>query len=124
MLANRSSIARGGSRHTIAGLACKLCKTAQPDYEKLQGKLEEMYFSEVFPYQHIVIDEGQDFGFDDIEEGEILDKLKLMVENKGTFYVFYDRLQLIQGRKIPSFIEDADCKLTLYRNCRNTENIR
>lgn len=108
---------------TIAGLACKLCKTAQPDYEKLQGKLEEMYFSEVFPYQHIVIDEGQDFGFDDIEEGEILDKLRLMVEDKGTFYVFYDRLQLIQGRKIPSFIEDADCKLTLYRNCRNTENI-
>ena len=86
--------------------------------------MEEMYFSEVFPYQHIVIDEGQDFGFDDIEEGEILDKLKLMVEDKGTFYVFYDRLQLIQGRKIPSFIEDADCKLTLYRNCRNTENIR
>ena len=24
---------------------------------------------------------------------------------------------------MPKFIEDADCKLTLYRNCRNTENI-
>ena len=108
---------------TIAGLACKLCKTAQPDYVKLQDKLEGMYFSETFPYQHIVIDEGQDFGFDDIEEGKILDKLRIMVEDKGTFYVFYDKLQLVQGRKVPSFIEEADCKLSLYRNCRNTENI-
>ena len=24
---------------------------------------------------------------------------------------------------MPKFLEDADCKLTLYRNCRNTENI-
>lgn len=29
----------------------------------------------------------------------------------------------MQSRKIPQYISDADCKLTLYRNCRNTENI-
>lgn len=33
------------------------------------------------------------------------------------------KLQLIQARKLPPFLADADCKLTLYRNCRNTENI-
>ena len=108
---------------TVAGLACKLCKTSTPDYAKLQNRLSEMFFSESFPYTHVIVDEGQDFGMDDIEEGEILETLKSIVEDKGTFYVFYDKLQLIQARQMPSFIEDADCRLTLYRNCRNTENI-
>ena len=106
---------------TIAGLACKLCRTSQPDYEKLQNKLDDLYFTGEFPYRHIVVDEGQDFGFDDIEEGKILEGLRLLVEDKGTFYVFYDRMQLVQGRKVPAFIEDSDCRLTLYKNCRNTE---
>ena len=39
------------------------------------------------------------------------------------FMFIYDKLQLIQSRNIPEYIEDADCKLALYRNCRNTENI-
>jgi DNA helicase IV len=30
---------------------------------------------------------------------------------------------MIQSQKVPKYIEDADCKLTLYKNCRNTENI-
>lgn len=37
--------------------------------------------------------------------------------------MFYDRLQLVQSSHIPKYISEADCKLTLYRNCRNTENI-
>lgn len=108
---------------TIAGFACKLCKTPTPDYSKLQNRLSEMFFAESFPYTHVIVDEGQDFGMDDIEESEILETLKSIVEDKGTFYVFYDKLQLIQARRMPSFIDDADCRLTLYRNCRNTENI-
>jgi superfamily I DNA/RNA helicase len=41
----------------------------------------------------------------------------------GTFYVFYDKLQLIQAMSMPKFIDELDCRLSLYRNCRNTENI-
>lgn len=108
---------------TIAGLACKLCKTAVPDYELLENRLEELYYAEAFPYKHIVIDEGQDFGKENIEESNILQSLRSIIEDKGSFYVFYDKLQRVQSRKIPSFIENADCKLTLYKNCRNTENI-
>ena len=37
--------------------------------------------------------------------------------------MFYDKLQLIQGFSIPKFIEKADCRLTLYKNCRNTKKI-
>ena len=76
---------------------------------------------------HIIVDEGQDFGIDSIDEANILDQIKMIINDveklNGTFYVFYDKLQLIQADHMPSFIEDADCKLTLYRNCRNTENI-
>ena len=113
--------------YTISGLACKLCNTVKPDYQKLKAKLEDMYLSETFPYQHVIVDEGQDFGLDSIDEANILDQIKMIITDieklNGTFYIFYDKLQLIQADHMPKFIEDADCKLTLYRNCRNTENI-
>lgn len=113
--------------YTISGLACKLCLTSEPDYNKLKILLEDMYLAESFPYQHIIIDEGQDFGMDEIEESNIIEALKDIVVDstrfEGSFYLFYDKLQLIQSRRIPKYITDADCKLTLYRNCRNTENI-
>ena len=41
----------------------------------------------------------------------------------GSFYIFYDKLQMIQSSRISRVIREADCKLTLYKNCRNTENI-
>ena len=113
--------------YTISGFACKMCSTPEADFGKLKNKLEDMYLSEQFPYKHVIVDEGQDFGMDDIEEADILQALKdIIVDNTkldGTFYIFYDKLQLIQSKSVPKYIEDADCKLTLYRNCRNTENI-
>ncbi len=115
------------SYYTISGLACKMCATSKPDYTKFKTILEDMYLSESFPYQHVIIDEGQDFGIDAIEEADLLQQIKDIIADNdslnGSFYVFYDKLQLIQATRIPKFIEDADCKLTLYRNCRNTENI-
>lgn len=87
----------------------------------------EMYFDGTFPYRHVIVDEGQDFGKDAIEESDLLQTIyETVVDNDnvdGTFYVFYDKLQLIQSKAIPKYISDADCKLTLYKNCRNTENI-
>lgn len=86
----------------------------------------EMYYSGVFPYKHVIIDEGQDFGQNRIEESSVIQTLESIVlsdEIKGTFYLFYDKNQLVQGRQIPQYIADSDCKLTLYKNCRNTENI-
>lgn len=94
------------------------------------------------PWEHIVIDEGQDFsakckgGFG--EEAEILSALEKSLlsddieDSSKSFTVFYDRYQLIQGDKnsgagwkltLPEYIANADCKLTLYRNCRNSERV-
>jgi superfamily I DNA/RNA helicase len=113
--------------YTIDGLACKLCETEKPNYSLLKDKLEEMYYDGSFPYQHVIIDEGQDFGRVIAEEEELIDLLKTnAIENEGrhgTFYLFYDKNQMIQSNRMPKYIQDADCKLTLYRNCRNTENI-
>ena len=113
--------------YTISGLACKLCNTATPNYGKLKSVLEDMYVFDNFPYLHVVIDEGQDFGTEAVEETGILEIIKSIITDikpdNASFYIFYDKLQLVQARTIPQYISDADCKLTLYRNCRNTENI-
>ena len=113
--------------YTISGWACKLANTTSPNYVKMKSVLEDMYIFQTFPYMHVIIDEGQDFGMDDVEETGIIEIIKDIITDTepdtASFYVFYDKLQLIQSRKIPKFINDADCKLTLYRNCRNTENI-
>lgn len=54
---------------------------------------------------------------------EIMRECIEMRDDGSSFFVFYDKLQLIQARSMPAFIEEADCRLTLYRNCRNTINI-
>ena len=104
-----------------------MCGTHEPDYYLLKSTLEEMYFDGAFPYQHIIIDEGQDFGQSKMDETEIINLLKANVlddeTRNGTFYLFYDRNQMVQSEKVPDYIGESDCKLTLYRNCRNTENI-
>lgn len=111
--------------YTIDGFACKLCNTREADYNRLGDKLLGYLINDEFPYKHVIIDEGQDFGKNNIEETSIIDILHdIIVENdNGTFYVFYDELQLVQSEEVPEYIKNADCKLTLYRNCRNTESI-
>ena len=90
-----------------------------------------------FIYQHVIVDEGQDFGLID-GQGEandaeancsIIDTLQeLVLEKNGTFYLFYDKYQMIQGGgkasyNLPDCIENSDCRLTLHYNCRNTKEI-
>jgi len=89
-----------------------------------------------FEYDHVIIDEGQDFGMIDIETGmlddgkeDVINALKLQMEDKdGTFYLFYDKYQSVQGGsgykfKLLDCIRDCECRLTLHKNCRNTDAI-
>ncbi len=91
---------------------------------------------EALKYRHVLVDEGQDFGiyaedsdYDDVKvdkiKQEILKAIRdNLIDNEfGCFYIFYDEFQLIQSSDIPEIIRTADCKLTLYKNCRNTQNI-
>ena len=111
---------------TISKYACRECGTSVADYYKLKDRLEKYFFDGNFPYNHIIVDEGQDFGNSAIEESKVMNLMRMIIESKndsGSFYIFYDKLQLIQAHSLPDFISDADCKLTLYKNCRNTRNI-
>lgn len=110
---------------TLDALATKLGCADLSDLSAMHSRLIELYVEGDFPYKHAVVDEGQDFGQSRVEESGILDMLSEVVLNQegGSFYIFYDKMQCVQSVKLPSCIEDADCRITLRRNCRNTENI-
>lgn len=90
-------------------------------------------------YKHVIVDEGQDFGMVDVDISQeygtndenisIIDALQeVALEKDGTFYLFYDKYQMIQGGgnveyELPYCIENSDCRLTLSKNCRNTFEI-
>ena len=98
----------------------------------LADKLISLGDSDSFGYRHVVVDEGQDFVYEG-KECDVLSAIQMLVtpngsDSEGSFYVFYDKLQLIQGGKrlkeleLPPFISEAD-HITLHRNCRNTLEI-
>ena len=122
----------------------KLTKDKTGDFENYAGL--ELWLDKCIRreselgYKHIVVDEGQDFGVINLkehpekeEEGiqncEIINKLQdAALEQGGTFYLFYDKYQTIQGGQVldnilPDCIDGADCRLTLHKNCRNTKEI-
>ena len=81
----------------------------------------------LWEYPNIIVDEAQDF------PSPLLEHLALLAElHDGAFYVFYDRGQTIISRRVegqtvqtaPQWIDaHMDCRLVLYRNCRNTAEI-
>lgn len=108
--------------YTLDGYTYKIC--GEINYQLLSLNL--VASPAIFAYKHVVIDEGQDFGSsaDDSSKSDLLETLRLLTsEIDGTFYLFYDKNQLIQGSGLPEFVNDSDCKLTLWINCRNTYNI-
>lgn len=68
-------------------------------------------------YAHIIIDEGQDF------EEEWLSALASSI--KGKFFVYYDKSQMVhrESKDLPLWLKDAECRLVLKNNCRNTKQI-
>lgn len=71
-----------------------------------------------FEYNHIIIDEGQDFLEEHIELLSAIAELK-----GGCFYVFYDKNQLVQQRQSLDWVKGVECRLVLSANCRNTKSI-
>ena len=69
-------------------------------------------------YDAIIIDEAQDF------YEKIIEEIYNICKKKGSIlYLFYDKNQRLYREKIPKCINDFDCKLTLRKNCRNTQKI-
>lgn len=98
---------------------------ANDNYNPLRARIDKDYENGIFPYKNFIVDEAQDFGRKDIEGSNFLKLLQDIaeIEDDGCCYFFYDKYQLVQSKEIPSVIQNADCKMTLYKNCRNTQNI-
>lgn len=85
---------------------------------EFQDYLEFVFDADSWRYSNIVIDEGQDL------DDRLLNRLYELVKKKsGCFYVFYDRNQYVLRNKIPQWIENAECRLVLHKNCRNTAEV-
>ncbi|WP_022765376.1 nuclease-related domain-containing DEAD/DEAH box helicase [Butyrivibrio sp. XPD2006] len=86
--------------------------------EEFEEYLEEVFDEDSWEYSNIIVDEGQDL------DDRLLSRLYELVKNKkGCIYVFYDKNQFIMKNKLPKWIEEADCKLVLHKNCRNTAEV-
>ena len=77
---------------TLDGYVCRLCGTASADYGMAEKKLKDYAAFGSFPYKHVIVDEGQDFGRDAIEETGILrllhDAVMAVSDHDSSFYVF------------------------------------
>lgn len=112
--------------HNVRSLAEEILQDNSLPIEQINKFFEE-YFATDFDdtdwqYPNIVVDEGQDIS--DV----MLEHLSFLAElNDGSFYVFYDRNQFILERNSPEqpkyLDSEAECRLVLYRNCRNTAEI-
>ena len=109
--------------HNVRSLAEEILQDDSLPIEQINKFFEE-YFATDFDdtewqYPNIVVDEGQDIS------DAMLEHLSFLAElNDGSFYVFYDRNQFILGEELPHYLDcKAECRLVLYRNCRNTAEI-
>lgn len=86
-------------------------------FADLEARFLEHLASRELPFDHILIDEAQDF------QDSWLSALQLNHLAKGFFYAFFDRNQLINQDEMPATLERLPCRLTLDTNCRNTRQV-
>ena len=90
----------------LDGYACRLCGVPVSDYGRAERKMKDFAAYGSFPYDHVIVDEGQDFGRDSMENAGLLqllhDAVMARPDSKSSFYVFYDRLQTVQSNQVPS----------------------
>ena len=117
-----SNIIPGVVFHNAHSLAYKIMGRSDVKLDKVLEEFEEflevVFDKEDWEYKNVIVDEGQDL------DDRLLNRLYDLVKSKkGCFYVFYDKNQFIMKNKLPHWIEDAECRLVLNKNCRNTAEI-
>ena len=117
--------------HNERTLAEELMTGRELRIETVLREFEEFFQNEydgtAWAYPNIIVDEAQDF------PSALLEQFAMLAElYDGAFYLFYDRGQTILSRRVegqmlqmaPAWIDaHMDCRLVLYRNCRNTAEI-
>lgn len=117
--------------HNERTLAEELMTGRELRIETVLREFEEFFQNDYdgteWTYPNIIVDEAQDF------PSALLEQFAMLAElYDGAFYLFYDRGQTILSRRVegqvlqmaPAWIDaHMDCRLVLYRNCRNTAEI-
>lgn len=108
--------------HNVHSLAYEFMKYFDVEINELEEEfvdyLEIIFETKDWKYLNVIIDEGQD-----INERLLIRLYELTKEKMGYFYVFYDRNQFVMKNHLPEWIEKAECKLVLHKNCRNTAEV-
>ena len=103
--------------YNLPQLACRKLRVPAVEETDILQFLDN-YEAYDWEYRHIIVDEGQDFN------GEFIEKLNdIALLQDGTFYVFFDKNQFVQGLEYPNWLKNAECRLVLNINCRNTFSI-
>lgn len=109
--------------HNIRSLAEELMPHVECSISEIIPRFTEYFQNEyddcLWSYNNVVIDEGQD-----IPES-ILEHISILIDMlNGHYYVFYDKNQYIMMHKSTHWLDTyGDCRLVLYKNCRNTAEI-
>ena len=109
--------------HNVRSLAEELMPQQEYSISEIIPMFIEYFLTEyddcLWPYDNVVIDEGQDIPESILEHISILTDML-----NGHFYVFYDKNQYIMMHKSTCWLDTyGDCRLVLYKNCRNTAEI-
>lgn len=103
--------------YNIHQLVSTKIKAASVDDDDIEVFLKN-YDQYDWEYKHIIVDEAQDF------KDVFIEKLyEIAFFSDGSFYVFFDKNQFVQGKEYPKWLKDAECRLVLNINCRNTYRI-
>lgn len=102
--------------YSLTAKALKKDKVEKQDILYFLKHLED--YPHIWNYDSVIIDEGQDFSNDEITE---LKEFQEMSNEEGSFYIFYDKNQLVQQRNNLEWLQNMDCRLILSINCRNTQ---
>ena len=101
---------------TFHSLALKYVKLNEHNFDILETEFLQLLFDdENLIFENVIIDECQDFKNDWIEY--------LKLKCKNCFYTFYDHNQSTCQDYLPEYLINADCRLTLHMNCRNTQEV-
>lgn len=109
--------------HNIRSLAEELMPHVECSISEIIPRFTEYFQNEyddcLWSYNNVVIDEGQDIPESILEHISILTDML-----NGHYYVFYDKNQYIMMHKSTRWLDTyGDCRLVLYKNCRNTAEI-
>lgn len=104
---------RSHAEELMPHVECSISEIIPRFTEYFQNEYDDCLWS----YNNVVIDEG-------IPES-ILEHISILTDMlNGHYYVFYDKNQYIMMHKSTHWLDTfGDCRLVLYKNCRNTAEI-